>query len=103
MLLTEPNAPTGIVAALWTVKARCAVRITHAKLGQEAGTRGNRLVTICAELARPNEFLNLTVAVPNNGTDLDVCHRGIERAKDFAKEFVNLSLLQFPCPSGKAR
>ena len=58
------------------------MRITHAKLSAlEPGSRGKRRVTICAELGTPNEFLNITVAVPSMGTELEVCQRGIERAK----------------------
>ena len=44
-------------------------------------SRGKRLVTICAELGTPNEFLNITVDVQSMGTELEVCERGIERAK----------------------
>jgi hypothetical protein len=75
------------------------LQITYAKLGKsEATNRGKRLVTVCAELARPNEFMNLTVAVPSNATDRDVCQRGIERAKDFARQFADMPLQQFPMP-----
>ena len=58
------------------------MRITHAKLSGLAPTgRGKRRVTICAELGTSNEFLNITVDVPGMGTEVEVCERGIERAK----------------------
>jgi len=75
------------------------LRITHAKLSaREAGGRGKRRITICAELGTPNEFLNITVDVPSMGTELEVCERGIERAKVFARQFAALSPQAFPCP-----
>ena len=74
------------------------MRITHAKLSAlEPGSRGKRRVTICA-LGTPNEFLNITVAVPSMGTELEVCQRGIERAKVYARQFAELSSQAFPCP-----
>jgi hypothetical protein len=76
------------------------LRITHAKLSAlEPGSRSKRRVTICAELGAPNEFLNITVDVPSMGTELEVCRRGIERAKVFARQFTELSAQAFPCPS----
>ena len=80
------------------------MQITHAKLGQPGtSTRGKRLVTICAELAKPNEFMTITVAVLSTGTEQDVCERGVARAKDFAKQFVETPLQHFPMPRGKVR
>ena len=74
------------------------MRITHAKLSGLAPTgRGKRRVTICAELGTPNEFLNITVDVPGMGTEVEVCERGIERAKVFAHQFTELSAEVFPC------
>jgi hypothetical protein len=74
------------------------LRITHAKLSGLAPIgRGKRRVTICAELGTPNEFLNITVDVPGMGTEVEVCERGIERAKVFARQFAELSAEVFPC------
>ena len=76
------------------------MRITHAKLSAlDPGSRGKRRVTICAELGTPNEFLKITVNVPSMGTELEVCQRGIERAKVFAHQFAEVSAQAFPCPS----
>jgi hypothetical protein len=80
-------------------KPEARLRITHAKLSAlEPGSRGKRRVTIGAELGTPNEFLNITVAVPSMGSELGVCQRGIERAKVFARQFAELSSQAFPCP-----
>ena len=57
--------------------------------------RGKRLVTVCAELGSPNEFMTITVAVPNNGEDGDIRACGIARAKDFARQFCDVSPLSF--------
>jgi hypothetical protein len=65
----------------------------------DPGSRGKRRVTICAELGTPNEFLKITVNVPSMGTELEVCQRGIERAKVFAHQFAEVSAQAFPCPS----
>jgi hypothetical protein len=45
------------------------MKITHAKLSSPSSYRGKRLVTVCAELGSPNEFMTITVAVPNDGTE----------------------------------
>ena len=45
------------------------MKITHAKLASPTGYRGKRLVTVCAELGSPNEFMTITVAVPNDGEE----------------------------------
>ena len=58
--------------------------------------RGKRLVTICAELGGPNEFMTITMSVPNDGGDSDVRESGIARAKDFAKQFGDVPLQSFP-------
>lgn len=74
-----------------------AMKITHAKLSKFAPNgRGKRLVTICAELGGPNEFMTITVSVPNDGGDSDVRECGIARAKDFAKQFGDVPLQSFP-------
>jgi hypothetical protein len=76
------------------------MKITHAKLAQLGlpNSRGNRLVTICAELAGPKEFMTITVTVKNSGSDREVCDCGIARAKDFARRFAELPLQHFPRP-----
>ena len=72
------------------------MKITLAKLGKQGATsRSNRPVTICAELAGPNEFMTITVTVMNNGTERDICECGIAKAKDFARQFSDLPLRQF--------
>ena len=76
------------------------MKITHVKLGQmRASGRSQRRVTICAELAGPNEFMTITVTVMNNGTERDICECGIAKAKDFARQFSDLPLRQFPGPA----
>ena len=60
------------------------------------GRGGKRLVTVCAELGSPNEYMTITVAVPNNGNDSDVCECGIARAKDLARHFAEMPLEHFP-------
>ena len=73
------------------------MKITHLKLGQ-VGTsiRSKRQVTICAELDGPQEFLTITVCVPNSGSEGDDREYGIARAKEFARGFSNLSASLFP-------
>ena len=95
-MLRELRSVTGY----WpSQKTEARLRITHAKLSAlDPGSRGKRRVTICAELGTPNEFLNITVDVPSMGTELEVCQRGIGRAKVFARQFVELSAQAFPCP-----
>jgi hypothetical protein len=74
------------------------LKITHLKVAQLglSNSRGNRLVTICSELAGPNEFMTITVAVANNGSDSDVRESAIAKAKDFARHFAELPLALFP-------
>jgi hypothetical protein len=74
------------------------VKITHTKLSQQAAatTHGNRQVTICAELDGPREFMTITVTVSNKGSEQEVCERGVARAKEFAKQFVDVPLGCFP-------
>ena len=62
------------------------MKITHAKLSQQMG-RGKRLVTGCAELGGPNEYMTITVVVANDGRDEDIREEGIARARDFARQF----------------
>jgi hypothetical protein len=73
------------------------MKITHLKLGQ-IGTSicSKRNVTICAELAGKNEFMTMTVCVPNSGSEREDREFGIARAKDFARGFSNLSPSLFP-------
>jgi len=73
------------------------VKITHLKLGQ-VGTsiRSKRQVTICAELAGHQEFMTITVCVPNSGSESEDREHGIARAKEFARGFSNLSPSLFP-------
>ena len=95
-MLRELRSVTGYCPSR---KTEARLRITHAKLSAlDTGSRGKRRVTICAELGTPNEFLNITVDVPSMGTEREVCQRGIERAKVFARQFAELSAQAFPCP-----
>src|SRR4051794_20075267 len=96
-MLRELRSVTGY----WpSQKTEARLRITHAKLSAlDSGSRGKRRVTICAELGTPNEFLNITVDVPSMCTELEICQRGIGRAKVFARQFVELSAQAFRCPS----
>jgi hypothetical protein len=73
------------------------MKITHLKLGQ-AGTSisSKRNVTICAELAGKNEFMTITVCVPNSGSECEDREHGIARVKDFARSFLDLPTSQFP-------
>ena len=73
------------------------MKITHAKVGERKATgRSKRLVTICAELGGPNEFMTMTVAVANDGSDEEACEHGIARAKDFARQFADVPPQCFP-------
>ena len=72
------------------------MKITHAKLSSPSSYRGKRLVTICAELGCPNEFMTITVAVPNDGTEQDIRKCGIARALDYARQFSETSPQSFP-------
>ena len=74
------------------------MKITHVKLSQlqTPNSRGKRLVTICATLDKPDEFMTITVSVPNGPDQLRVREFGVARAKDFAKQFADLSLSFFP-------
>jgi len=55
------------------------MKITHAKLNSANGIRGKRLVTLCVELGSPNEYMTITVAVPNDGTEQDIREAGIAK------------------------
>jgi hypothetical protein len=72
------------------------MKITHLKLGQ-VGTsiHSKRHVTICAELAGRNEFMTMTVCVPNSGFEREDRENGIARAKDFARGFLDLPTSNF--------
>jgi hypothetical protein len=73
------------------------VKITHLKLGQEGtSSRSKRHVTICTELDGPNEFMTITVCVPNSGSEGDDREYGIARAKEFARGFSDLPTSLFP-------
>ena len=73
------------------------MNITHVKLGPPGATSHNkRLLTICAELAGPKEFMTITVAVMDAGREQDAFEFGIARAKDFASHFAALPLQCFP-------
>jgi hypothetical protein len=76
------------------------MKITHAKLSSPSSYRGKRLVTVCAELGSPNEFMTITVAVPNDGTEQDIRECGIVRALDYARQFGELSPQSFPPDKG---
>jgi hypothetical protein len=72
------------------------MKITHAKLSRLAPSgHGKRLVTICAELGRPNEFMTITVAVSNDGNERDIREYGIARAKHYAKRFADEPVQSF--------
>jgi hypothetical protein len=72
------------------------LKVTHVKLGKAASRQSKRLLTICAELAGPHEFMTITVTVANGGREQDVCQSGIARAQDFARHFGALPLQCFP-------
>src|SRR3977135_2015570 len=73
------------------------MKITHAKGGERKATgRSKRLVTICTELGGPNEFMTITVAVANDGSDEEAREFGIARAKDFARQFADAPPQCFP-------
>jgi hypothetical protein len=77
------------------------MKITHAKVGSPAATsNGKRLVTVCAELDGPKEFMTITVAVVSDSADQNVCARGIARAKEFARQFADMPLQYFPTTPG---
>jgi hypothetical protein len=79
------------------------MKITLAKVGERKATsRSKRLVTICAELDGPNEFMTITVAVANDGSDEEACEYGIARAKDFARQFADVSPQSFPARKSRA-
>jgi hypothetical protein len=65
------------------------MRITHVKLAPPESRQSKRLLTICAELAGPHEYMTTTVKVPG-GTDNDVRERGIARAQELARNFAAL-------------
>jgi hypothetical protein len=79
---------------------RAVMKIIHAKLNSTNGGRGKRLVTVCAELGSPNEYMTITVAVPNAGTEQDIQEWGIARAQDFARQFCEISPQSFPPDMG---
>ena len=73
------------------------MKITHLKLGQGRDViSSKRNVTICAELAGKNEFMTITVCVPNSGCEREDREFGIARAKDFARDFLDLPISLFP-------
>jgi hypothetical protein len=73
------------------------MKIAHAKVGERKATsRSKRLVTICAELGGPNEFMTITVAVTNDDSDEEAREGGIARAKDFARQFADAPPQCFP-------
>jgi hypothetical protein len=79
------------------------MKITLAKVGERKATsRSKRLVTICAELGGPNEFMTITVAVANDGSDDEACECGIARAKDFARQFTDVPPQCFPTLKSRA-
>jgi hypothetical protein len=79
------------------------MKITHAKVGKRQATpRSKRLVTICAELGGPNEFMTITVAVANDDSDEEACECGIARAKDFARQFADVPPQCFPILGSRA-
>jgi hypothetical protein len=76
------------------------MKITLAKVGERKATsRSKRLVTICAELGGPNEFMTITVAVASDGSDEEARDYGIARAKDFARQFADVPPQCFPALS----
>jgi hypothetical protein len=79
------------------------MKITLAKVGERKATsRSKRLVTICAELGGPNEFMTIPVAVANDGSNEEACECGIARAKDFARQFADVPPQCLPAPRSEA-
>jgi hypothetical protein len=72
------------------------MKITHLTLGQ-VGTsmHSERQVTICAELG-PQEFMTMTVCVPNSGSEGADREYGFARAKRLRKRFLDLPTSMFP-------
>jgi hypothetical protein len=76
------------------------LKITHVKLGSSGATpHTKRALTICVELAKPHEFMTITVSIPTAGSERDACECGIARAKDFARHFADVPLQYFPLPA----
>ena len=86
---------TGCISYL--TRGNLLVKITHLKLGK-VGTsiHSKRQVTICAELGGHQEFMTITVCVPNSGSEREDREFGIARAKDFARGFLDLPTSTFP-------
>jgi len=78
------------------------MKITHAKLSQQMG-RAKRLVTVCAELGGPNEFMTMTVAVTNDGREEDIREAGIAKARDYARQFSEATTQSFPIANVRNR
>jgi hypothetical protein len=74
------------------------LKITHVKVAQLglSNSRAMRLVTICSELGGKNEFMTISVTVPNNGSENEIRESAIAKAKDFARHFAELPLALFP-------
>jgi hypothetical protein len=74
------------------------MKITLAKVGDAESNQPEQ--TSCydlrAELGGPNEFMTITVAVANDGSDEEACECGIARAKDVARRFADLPPQCFP-------
>jgi hypothetical protein len=71
-----------------------AMKITLAKLGKQGATgRSNRPVTICAELAGPNEFMTITVTVMNTRSGIFASAASRERKTSRG------SFRTYPCDS----
>ena len=71
------------------------MRVTHVKLGRAESRQSKRLLTICAELAGPHEFMTITVSVRNSDKEHDVRQQGIARTQDLARDFSNLPVGAF--------
>lgn len=79
------------------------MKITHVKLCQFGAYNryGKRLVTICAQLDKPDEFMTITVSVTNSPDHSSISAAGIARAQDFARQLADLPMDLFPMLSEK--
>jgi hypothetical protein len=71
------------------------MKIVSAKLAPHPHSVTGRekcVVTLHVSLAGPQESMQIAVVVPNENDENAIRECGIARAKDFARQFANLSL-----------
>jgi hypothetical protein len=62
--------------------------------------RQKRLVTICVKLSESKETMTINVVVSGDGAEQDIHEAGMARAKDFARQFADLSESRMRPPRG---